>query len=1417
MPGVAKSTFMAIRLGSDIPLSRQFLLSILLCTLLPLPNYAQTSFPTTDDRWREAGLPYRRIYSATEYGGDQQNWDIVQDRRGVMYFANQNCLLEYDGVTWRQIYTGDRLSVRSVAIDSSGRIWMGAALEIGYFSPDAIGNLQYASLLPHVPSHIREAADYWRAAVTEMTIYMQTRNFLLRFDPSSNALTTISSESGFDKFIMFGNTLYIRKNGVGLMRMQGDSLRLIPGGERFADVGVSALLPFTDSAPAPDAASEEFTDRTSEIHSGAPRSSFLAVTRAHGLFLYDGVSFQPFITEADAMLRQANVVSGAALTDGSYALGTDKSGVVVIGRHGQQLLTLNLTTGLPGNSVYCMYVDSQGGLWLGTNRGLVRVEFPSPLSRHRSSLAFRNGINLILRHQDTIYLATSEGLYKMVTGVRSGAPAAFKLIPTPGQKIMFGHMASVGDRLFAATASSGLYQIKDDRVERMQDGGRVDVSRVYFMRSRYNLNRIYLGVATGLGFLELRNGTWQLTGQIPNFHENVNEIAEESPDVLWLTSRLGKAFRVELPSLHLSPPSGFLSAQIERFDEAHGLSKGWIRVLSVNGKVLFATHKGLRRFDPASRTFQLEASFGNFFADSTWNTGGAFFYDDDRGRMWTSRFYHNKTEAGVAIPEPNGDYTWYTEPFKRFADFGEIWNFYIDEKYQGVYWFGGADGAIRYDETIAKDYSAGYPALIRRVIVNGDSVIYGGAYADPASMMNAPSLSFANNTIRIEYAAPYYDNEAANQYQFFMEDFEDGWSDWTHETFVDYRHLPEGRYRFRVRARNIYQNLGGEAAFTLEILPPWYRTWWSYLLYGLMALGALYGIRRYEMNRQQHKHQAELEHVQTEKLKELDKLKSDFFANISHEFRTPLTLILGPAEQLMEKQTGEDKRMLSLIRRNAQRLLRLVNQLLDLSKLEHGGLSLQAAPGDFIAFLKGLVMSFESLAERKGIDLQFAASVAQGLTESYFDHDKIEAIFTNLLSNAFKFTPEGGRVSVQLSVVSNQFSVNSNQLQQKPLNTDHWLLNTDHWTLITVQDTGEGIPAEQLPHIFDRFYQVDTSSRRVHGGAGIGLALVKELVELHYGSITVTSEAGVGTTFTVCLPLGKAHLKPEEIVVAASSSQSSVFSDQYSEDDMFVQPDMIDDQEQTPDRPIILIVEDNADVRVHIRMQLGTDYAIIEAEDGEAGIARAIETTPDLVISDVMMPRKDGYEVCRALKTDERTSHIPVILLTAKAGEKEKLAGFETGADAYVLKPFRQQELAARVRNLIALRRKLREKYSTATVIKPSEVEATSMDRDFLKRVIAVIEANMTEEQFHAEALAREAAMSLSQLNRKLNALIGQPAGHLIRSLRLQRAADLLAKKSGTVAEICYAVGFGDQANFTRSFKKQFGYSPLEYQKRHQG
>ncbi|HKI45723.1 MAG TPA: ATP-binding protein [Balneolales bacterium] len=520
-------------------------------------------------------------------------------------------------------------------------------------------------------------------------------------------------------------------------------------------------------------------------------------------------------------------------------------------------------------------------------------------------------------------------------------------------------------------------------------------------------------------------------------------------------------------------------------------------------------------------------------------------------------------------------------------------------------------------------------------------------------------------------------------------------------------------------------------------------------------------------------------------LKELDQLKSQFFANISHEFRTPLTLILGQIESVLSSKIDiKEKGKLHVANRNARRLLTLINQLLDLSKLESGTMELKAEQHNIVSFLKSLFYSFESMAESKRINLKFESEFEN--IPVVFDPDKTEKIFYNLVSNAFKFTPANGEIKVSLSVVANSL------------------------VEVRIKDTGKGIKKDQIPYIFDRFYQVDGANTREYEGTGIGLSLTKELVELHKGKITVDSEEGRWTEFRVHFPLGNKSLEKEKRV--------DLPVDKFSFEDIDTQVEMIqtgqkleNNNKANVDREIILIVEDNSDVRSYIREQIEDDYKVIEAANGEEGILKAREEIPDLIITDVMMPKINGYKFSKEIRKDEKTSHIPIIILTAKAGLDDKIEGLESGSDAYLTKPFNSKELRVRIKNLIIQREELRRKFSRATIIKPSEVSTISVDQKFLQKTIKIIETHFDDEQFSVEKLAKEVGMSISQLNRKLNALIDQPAGQLIRSLRLQRAADLLKQNAGSIAEICYKVGFNDQSYFSRSFKKQFGCSPSEF------
>ncbi len=542
----------------------------------------------------------------------------------------------------------------------------------------------------------------------------------------------------------------------------------------------------------------------------------------------------------------------------------------------------------------------------------------------------------------------------------------------------------------------------------------------------------------------------------------------------------------------------------------------------------------------------------------------------------------------------------------------------------------------------------------------------------------------------------------------------------------------------------------------------------------------------------------------SDKLKEMDRLKSRFFTNISHELRTPLTLILGQIETVMENSGGENNRQkLQMAFRNAKQLLRLINQLLDLAKFDAQRMTLNASPGNIVPLLRNLTYSFESLAHKKRIMLFFESEQDEVIIN--FEQDKIEKIMYNLLSNAFKFTPEGGRISVQLSVISDQSPSKS--------------LNTNDDLLITVRDSGVGIPRDRLPHVFDRFYQADHSQTREFEGTGVGLALTKELVELHGGAISAESEEGFGAAFSVRLPV--------------VSFQSSVSSDQ-ADANIFYKTDAQDFQNSNnPTRPksikptkkgdFVLIVEDNDDVRAYIRQTLENDYRIIEAADGEEGFKRAQEYIPDLIITDVMMPKVDGYALSRMLREDEVTSHIPIIMLTAKAGEDERIEGFETGVDAYLIKPFSAKELRVRIRKLIELRRAIQQNLresgldSQESKTEQTTLKISALDQAFLDRLQKLVLENLNDEKFTAPVLSRKIGMSERQLHRKLKSLLDCSPGRFIRDQRIYAAKNLLQDGGLTITEAAFQVGYNSLSSFTRAFRETFGQTPTDFLKQRLG
>lgn len=572
------------------------------------------------------------------------------------------------------------------------------------------------------------------------------------------------------------------------------------------------------------------------------------------------------------------------------------------------------------------------------------------------------------------------------------------------------------------------------------------------------------------------------------------------------------------------------------------------------------------------------------------------------------------------------------------------------------------------------------------------------------------------------------------------------------------------------------------------------KIWYiSILLLSLMLGIAVWAWSRYrqllrskahELTLQKERAQQELSRKEAEKLRELDTMKTRFFTNVSHEFRTPLTLILGQNEQLKAAITDLSlQQRMEMVERSGQRLLDLVNQVLDLAKLESEGMDLQYATLDAIPFLRQILEAFEASAVAKEIQLEFDTESKKLITA--FDPEKMERVFFNLLSNAIKFTPRGGQLS--LIVEEHEQAVH-----------------------VGIRDTGPGIHPDQLPYIFNRFFQGAGGKHSHQPGTGIGLSLVKELVEKHGGSVKVDSQWGKGSTFWVVIPI-PASLDP---AWNQEHSQIKMTPLPVSTNGVTAESLAQEDERTSQDDSQILIIEDNLDVLAYVSELLrGMGYQILTANNGKEGLAQARKHLPDLIISDIMMPKMDGFEFSKAIRADQRCSHIPLVLLTSKASDESKITGYGLGIDDYLLKPFNAKQLEVRIASLIEQRRFLRQKFSEALTIKPEEVSAIPVDQQFLKKVTDFIEVHFDNEHLSVEILSKEVGMSVTHLNRKLTALIGQPAGKLIRSMRLQRAADLLQKQASSISEIAYDLGFSSPTNFTRSFKKRFGVSPSEYQK----
>ncbi len=949
-----------------------------------------------------------------------------------------------------------------------------------------------------------------------------------------------------------------------------------------------------------------------------------------------------------------------------------------------------------------------------------------------------------------------------------------------------------GDNMWMGFASRGLgrFNIRTGEFEHVlkkEDVGESNIFRIYNMlRDRFGI--IWFCSVDGLFYTDSNDPESKLNKlQSPDERELfAMTVYEDDAGNIW--------FAAPNRGLYCLPVKNRADKSIILFDHREDDPKSLPsnQVSSVcqdtSGNYWIGSDVGLIRFFPDDSSFSIykhkysqeHLAIGYLKRD---NTGNLWFFSD-KGIVRFSPF-ENEENTFRAITRNDG------MPFTEFYP----WEFHIDR--DGIIYCGGVRGSgngfFYFDPKDMERNTHIPPVVFTSFRVRNEEAEMDSSITVARNI----ALKYHQNHFSFEFAALDYVNPQQNQYAYMLEGYDEDWIYSGNRNFVNYTGVPPGEYTFRVKGSNndgLWNETGNSIRMTISP-PPW-KTWWAYTIYGIAFISLIIAWRRYDLKRQKLKQALEIEQVEAEKLKELDKMKSQFFANISHEFRTPLTLILGPLEKFSKKvRAEEDLQDLNIMQRNARRMQTLINQLLNLSKIESGQMKLQAWEEDIVSLTRGYIQSFESLARQQQIRLGFRSG--PDYLPVYIDRDKIEKILYNLLSNAIKFNRKGGRVDVGLE-------------------------RKDEAVLITISDTGPGIPPEQLEHIFDRFYSAANSTYQE--GTGIGLALTKELVALHHGSIRVESEAGNGTTFTVTLPLGKAHLTEKELVKNPEDLLTPFRFDLRDkvrscpvEEGMPLQQDRIELVRDDAD-PVLLMVEDNADLRAYIRGFFEKEYQLIEAVDGLDGFEKAVENLPDIIISDVMMPKMDGFALGQKLKSDPGTSHIPLILLTARASTESKLEGLETGADDFITKPFDPQELQIRVKNLIAQRKRLAEYYRASLTdpglrsVLPAPPEGISaLDQQFLEKAIRVVKENMTDADFGVEEYSSRLAMSRIHLHRKLKGLLNQSPSDLIRTIRLKQAATLLKQHAGNVTQVAYEVGFNNLSYFAKCFQEEFGCLPSEY------
>ncbi|MBS0027193.1 hybrid sensor histidine kinase/response regulator transcription factor [Chitinophaga sp. 22321] len=1312
---------------------------------------------------------------------------IIKDHYGLMWFATDDGLNKFDGTNFT-VYrhrSGDSSSLRANEVltlheDKAGNLWIGTSgggLSLYDRKKDAFIHFPLHANAPQLPPN---AVIMDISSDTSGKVWIAQFENLFMLDPATRHISKISLDTETT-----GSAIRKIPNCIFVDRQQQIWVGTTRGLYCYSpSTGAVKQVPGNKPGNTPDNNIKAIAgDSNGQIWIGTEKGLYTVQP--------DGAGITPYHSAPGAPLLDNKLVN---------CIEPDKDHQLWIGTE-QGLIILNTSTNtadyyvpddeniysLTNEAIKCAYIDQQGIYWLGTLRGGI-----NKYDKNLSLFSFKPGA---VFHTDgrqssiaSAFAENSEG--NVFVGTDGGGMFEFNRktgkvlpvnIPLPVKAGKVSIMAlhyTREKKLYIGTYALGLLVMNraTGSYKYLAKGtgpNDLNSSDIFCIREDSRGN-IWIGT-NGEGVNVLKNeqviaryrpqpGPATSNEKKLPLNGYVRAIEEDAEGNIWIGSHGGG-----IGVYH--PATGQWDVYTQNNSQLPG-DKVQALLRDSNGRMWVGTYGGgLSLFDKTRQRFI------NFCEkDGLQNTTIYQILEDKNGSIWLS------TNTGIS------SFNFVTKKFHNYSHYNGVQNnnFYHTSGIRlsdGELMFGGLEGFNYFtpsDLTVNKNVPV---VLLTDLKVANKSIAPGddGPIQTPIAVADNIRLAYKQNFV-LSFVALNYTNPRENYYAYKLEGFDKDWNYTGTANTAAYTNLDPGEYTFHVKAGNsdgIWNP--NDTRIKIFVRPPFWRTTYAYLFY-LSAICLLLLYSRYRgITRIRKKFLLEQERQEVKRVQELDRLKIKFLTNLSHDFRTPISLIMGPVEQLIAgEKTGNRLDKLNMIKRNSRRLLNLVNQLLDFRKMEERELKLQLLEGDLVSFIKEVTDSFCDFAERKNI--RFTFNSGPSVLHVLFDHDKIERILFNLLSNAFKFTLERDTVTVELQLLDTKSA------------------SDQQWILIQVKDTGIGIPEDKKEKVFEHFFQGSTSPAILNQGTGIGLSITKEFVKMHGGTINVESEPGQGATFSIQLPL-------------KISTQNQAAPDLVAEEENILPLPELQEAPSQGDAEIftILLVEDNEDFRFYLKDNLRNSYKVVEATNGKEGWQKALLLHPQLIVSDITMPQMDGISLLQKLKADKRTSHIPVILLTALTNEEQQISGLATGANDYVTKPFNFEILHAKIRNLLHLNHTLKNTYTKQIKLLAPEVARESTEEKLLARIVGHLEENLTDSQLSVESLSKEVGMSRSSLYNKLLELTGQTPVEYIRSYRLEKAAALMKKSDMTIAEIAYQVGFSTPNYFAKSFKTKYNMLPSEF------